>query len=245
MQNKNIKYLYTLKFVKWFSYILAKWLQVKMHEGLIGEIEKHTKLINKLENIIKFLDGLTKKQKSKIELLNEDYQSRKYLKHNYKYFYYYGFKILWGALIKGSLLLIVGLVLGILPQMLVVVLAFMSLRVFVGGLHFNSYTKCAWISLATLTLFSLLSALIPYNYIINLSIFLTVFVIAMVYAPVEHKNRLLTDNEKVKFKGISLVIIFILYILQLSINSNWVSNSIMYGVLLSGIIALPIFKKVE
>jgi len=165
--------------------------------------------------------------------------------HKNKYLYYYGFQILYGSINKGLLLLLVGLALHILPQMLITTLAFAFLRVFIGGLHFDSYTKCAWISLATLTLFSLLSSLTSYNYIVNTIIFSTLFVIALKYAPVEHKNRILTNNDKIKFKYIVLGMTCILYILQLLINNSSVNNSIMFGVLLAGIIALPIFNNVE
>jgi len=57
-----------------------------------------------------------------------------------KYLYYYGFQIFYGAINKGFLLLLVGLLFGILYQIMITTLAFMSLRVFIGGLHFDSYT---------------------------------------------------------------------------------------------------------
>ncbi len=162
-----------------------------------------------------------------------------------KYLYYYGFQILYGSINKGLLLLIIGLALHILPQILVATLSFMALRVFIGGLHFDSYTKCAWVSLASLTTLGLLSKYIPYNSLINLIVFLILFCIILVYAPVEHKNRPLKRNEKIKFKYIALAILFAIYFIQTLIGDNSVvSNSIMYGVLLSGLIAMPIFKKV-
>jgi accessory gene regulator B len=165
--------------------------------------------------------------------------------HKQKYLYYYGFQILYGAINKGLLLLLVGLLFHILPKILVVALSFMSLRLFIGGLHFDSYTKCAWVSLLTLVLTSLISANTTYNPIINFLVFSTLLVIAIKYAPVEHKNRILTDREKIKFKYIAMGLTIILFILQLVIKNEIINNSIMYGVLLAGIIALPIFHNVE
>jgi len=163
--------------------------------------------------------------------------------HKQKYLYYYGFQILYGAINKGLLLLLVGLLFHILPKILVVALSFMSLRLFIGGLHFDSYTKCAWVSLLTLVLTSLISANTTYNPIINFLVFSTLLVIAIKYAPVEHKNRILTDREKIKFKYIAMGLTIILFILQLVIKNEIINNSIMYGVLLAGLIALPIYNK--
>lgn len=165
--------------------------------------------------------------------------------HKNKYLYYYGFQIFYGSINKGLLLILVGLVLHILPQILVVTLSFASLRVFVGGLHFNSYTKCSWISLLTLVTLGLLSKYMPYNNYINICIFSTLFVIAVTYAPVEHKNRPLNEKEKIKFKHISLFIGVLLYSIQLLVCNNNISNSIMYGVLLASVIALPPFQSIE
>jgi len=64
-------------------------------------------------------------------------------------------------------------------------------------------------------------------------------------APVENKNRPLKGNEKTKFKYIAFVLLFAVYGIQALIGDNNISNCIMYGVLLSGIIALPIFRNVE
>lgn len=197
-KNKTLKYLYSLKFIKLFSYWSARSLQRKLNQS-----------------------------------------------HQYKYMYYYGFNILYGAINKGLLLITAGLLFHALPQILLTTLAFCLLRGFVGGLHFDSYTKCAWISLLCLVTIGLLAKYVPYNHIINLCVFVYLLIIVFIYAPVEHKNRPLTDKKKIIFKYISIVIIFALYSTQVIINNDNISNCVMSGVLLSGIIALPIFKKVE
>ncbi len=156
--------------------------------------------------------------------------------------YYHGFKLLLGGLNKGLLLLLVGLALGIFPQLIVATASFALLRVFVGGLHFDSYTKCAYVSLISFITIGLLSKYTPYNYTINLLVFTTLLYICIMYAPIEHKNRLLNKNEKRRFKYISLIILVILFAIQITINDNNIKNSIMFGVLLSGIISAPITK---
>ncbi|MFA6843705.1 MAG: accessory gene regulator B family protein [Bacilli bacterium] len=200
--------------------------------------------MNKIKKYLKYLYTL-----KYIKILS--YISARHLQttrnenHQNKYLYYYGFQIFYGAINKGLLLILIGLLFGILSQILIATLAFCLLRSYIGGLHFDSYTKCAWISLATLTTIGLLAKYIPYNSIVNLIIFLTLFVIIKLLAPVENKNRPLKGNEKTKFKYIALLLLFAVYNVQALIGDNNISNCIMYGVLLSGIIALPVFKNVE
>lgn len=117
-----------------------------------------------------------------------------------KYLYYYGFQIFYGAIIKGLLLLLAGFILGILPQILIATLSFCLLRGYIGGLHFDSYTKCAWISLLSLTTIGLLSKYVPYNSLINLCVFMTLLVIIFKYAPVPNKNRPFIDNDDGTYK---------------------------------------------
>jgi accessory gene regulator B len=213
--SKIIKYLFTLKYVKLLSYNRTRWLKNKLGDSIFT---------------IKFL--------GKEYVINNNSTKVKNV-------YYHGFNLVIGAINKGLLLVLVGLIFGILSQILVATTAFVLLRVFVGGLHFDSYTKCAWISLASLVTLGLLAKYIPYSPVINLIVFSTLFGIALIYAPIEHKNRKLSDKEKVRYKYIALFILVILGILQGLIDNNNINNCVMYGVLLSGVIATPIFKNVK
>lgn len=161
-----------------------------------------------------------------------------------KYVYYYGFQILFNTINTALLLTITGLIFHILPQIAVTTLSFILIRGYIGGGHFDSYTKCGWTSLLCFVLMGLVSKYVPYNNIINLCAFVTVFLITVKYAPVEHKNRPLSNDKKIRFKHTALVLLFAVYGIQtLIISNNNIDNSIMYGVLLAGIIALPVFNK--
>lgn len=230
LNKKYIQYLYTLRYTKLISYISAKWLQNKLQK----ELNEKTIEIPDIFNKIEFIKILFEKLKSILDTNPKN-----------KYLYYYGFQIFYGAINKGLLLLIAGLIFGILSQILVATLAFISIRSFLGGLHFDSYIKCAWVSLASLLTIGLLAKYIPYNSLINLFVFMTLFCIALKYAPVEHKNRKLNNKQKIRFKYISLIVLCALYSVQIFINDNNINNCIMYGVLLSGIIALPVFRNIK
>lgn len=173
------------------------------------------------------------------------FQQSRQESHQYRYTYYYGFQVIYGAINKGLLLILLGLLFNILPQLLLVTLTFSSLRVWSGGLHFDSYTKCAYISLLTLVITALLAKYIYLSHFTNIMIFAFVLIVICLYAPVEHPNRPLKEYEKTKFKIIALGVLAILTFIYFSINNVMISNCITYGVLLAGIIATPLLSKIK
>ena len=163
--------------------------------------------------------------------------------HKHRYVYYYGFQVIYGAINKFLLLILLGLLLNILPQLLLVTISFVLLRIWIGGLHYDSYLKCLYISLLIFTLAALLAKYIILSLTINIIIYIIVSIVILLYAPVENSNRPLKNNEKIKFKIISFCVLIVLFLINLLTNNTIINNSIPYGVLLSGIIALPIMNK--
>ena len=175
---------------------------------------------------------------------NQGYDMGKCAKYNIQV-YYYGFQIIIGGINKFLLLIIPGLLLNILPQLLITTLSFVSLRIFTGGLHYDSYAKCSYISLLSFTITALLSKYIYINQFISMLIFLSVLFLILIYAPIEHPNKPIKENKKIKFKIIALFVLNILVIINLFTNNTIISNSIIYGILLVGLITTPIINKLK
>ena len=76
-------------------------------------------------------------------------------------------------------------------------------------------------------------------------IFLSVFILILIYAPIEHKNKPIKENKKIKFKIIALFVLTILVIINMFANSTIISNSIIYGILLVGLISTPFVNKLK
>ena len=188
---------------------------------------------------------LSKYLHSKIQKYhNQGYDMGKCAKYNIQV-YYYGFQIIIGGINKFILLIIPGLLLNILPQLLLTTISFALLRIWTGGLHYDSYTKCSYISLLSFTLTALLSKYIILNQFIAMLIFLSVLFLILIYAPIEHKNKPIKENKKLRFKIIALFVLSILVIINMFTNNIIISNSIVYGILLVGIIMLPIVNKLR
>jgi len=262
---KYIKnYIITFRYIKLFSYWNARYLHNKLKEERIRESqnlhnphkEKHKyyyilqMIIKKLFQIINKIISLTPLGRKLSSYITEKYsqykQKEKKPKKIYnRYTYYYGLQIIIGGINKFLLLIIPGLLFNILPQLLLTTLSFVSLRIWTGGLHYNSYTKCSYISLLSFTLTALLSKYIILNQFITMSIFLSVFILILIYAPVEHPNRPIKEKEKIKYKLIALFVLSTLTIIYMFTNNVIICNSIIYGILLAGIIMLPIINKLR
>ena len=175
---------------------------------------------------------------------NQGYDMGKCVKYNIQV-YYYGFQIIIGGINKFLLLIIPGLLLNILPQLLLTTISFASIRIFAGGLHYDSYAKCSYISLLSFTITALLAKYIILNQFISMSIFLSVLFLILIYAPIEHPNRPIKEKEKIKFKIIALFVLSTLTIIHMFTNNIIISNSIVYGILLSGLISTPFVNKLK
>ena len=168
----------------------------------------------------------------------------KKIKKYRKYKYYFGTEVIIGYINKGIPIILIGLVLNILPQMILTILSFAVLRNYSGGLHLDSYTKCCYYSFIIFTLTALLAKYIPFNDILNVITYIVTFIIIFIYAPVEHPNRPLTEKEKVKFKSISMFILGVLFVIAHYVDVT-ISNCITYGILLAGLITLPVINKLK
>lgn len=203
-------------------------------------------IFNKIKDNPDVLNNLRKLMESvrKSKISEEDCT-----KDNYKEVFNYGFQVVYGALIKILLLMGISLLLGTFVSTMVVTGSFAILRVFAGGLHFKSYTKCAYFSLTSLLLGGILAKYIPYNIIFSLIVTLFAFIIFKLYAPVENENRPIRDDEKNRFKLTSISILSVLFIAQSILFCydllNNINQSITFGVLLASVIATPYINKLE
>jgi accessory gene regulator B len=162
--------------------------------------------------------------------------------HEYRSGYYYGFQILFGAINKLILLIGLSLLFGIFNTTVMAMLSFVVLRVFAGGLHFKSYTLCVYVSISSMILFGFLAQYIVFNNDIINMIFGLVFIMFLFNAPVENFNRPLKNNEKMRYKILTLVIVNILFITQYIVSVIWIKTSILLGVILAAVIMFPFAK---
>ncbi|ACB86179.1 accessory gene regulator ArgB-like protein [Natranaerobius thermophilus] len=75
--------------------------------------------------------------------------------------YSYALEVIIGAVIKGVVFLTVGLLLGILPEFILVMAVFGIMRTVIGGTHFQCYTKCLFSTLVMILMIIWVADFLP------------------------------------------------------------------------------------
>ncbi|MDP4181312.1 MAG: accessory gene regulator B family protein [Bacillota bacterium] len=147
--------------------------------------------------------------------LKEDHERRR--------IYYYGFIVVFGAILKGILIISVSFLLGVLLTTLFIVALFGSARSILGGTHLDKYWKCI---LTSLSFFLLISMVSKYTYSYWNGISVVVFVLIaftisfigiLKWAPSDSPNRPITNKDEIrKFRLFSIVYSLVWVILAIS-----------------------------
>ena len=120
--------------------------------------------------------------------------------------YIYGFELLISFFFSTIGVLIIGIILGRFLQTLMFLTTFILLRSFTGGYHANTYAVC---SLVTFSLFGVVLILTEFSFVplyLYLILGLVGTAIMLLLVPIEHPNKKLSDDQKRKYKVISLVL---------------------------------------
>lgn len=135
--------------------------------------------------------------------------------------YVYGMELLFSTLFNIILAVIIGAVTSSMLETAIFLAAFISVRQCIGGYHAETYWGCISIFGVVLIAFATIVKLTPEAFVIPISIASTIvsFILVLLFAPVEHPNKPLSDKEKfvLRKKGITLLSIISAIILILVI----------------------------
>lgn len=123
--------------------------------------------------------------------------------------YVYGFELLLSFLFNTTIILIAGVLLGRILQTLLFLLIFVLLRSFTGGYHANTYGVCTFVTFMVYGGVLLLSELYNPSLLFYALLAILGFVVMLVFVPIEHPNKKITEKQKRKYKCISLVLFLI------------------------------------
>ncbi len=133
--------------------------------------------------------------------------------------YVYGMELLFSTLFNIVLAVIIGVATSSMLETAIFLAAFISVRQCIGGYHAETHLGCISIFGVVLIAFAVIVKLIPDKFLISISIISAIvsFILVLLFAPVEHPNKPLSDKEKsmLRKKGITLLIIISAVILIL------------------------------
>ncbi|GHU94848.1 accessory gene regulator [Clostridia bacterium] len=152
--------------------------------------------------------------------------------------YEYGVSIAISFTINALVTLSLGFIFSMPVEMLVFFVPFMFHRSLAGGYHANSFGGCVAVSAITISV-----AMLAINYLTNpivvpLAVALTVvsLIATFALAPVQHINRVLTSDERIRFRKSSrifMMIVFIAVTLLLILKFRTYALCVTMGVVLS------------
>lgn len=125
--------------------------------------------------------------------------------------YVYGVELLLSFLFNTTIIMIAGILLGRILQTLLFLLIFVLLRSFTGGYHANTYSMCTFVTFLVYGGVLLLSELFVPSLLFYTILALVGLALMLIFVPIEHPNKRITEKQKRKYKYISsaLFLIFI------------------------------------
>ncbi len=135
--------------------------------------------------------------------------------------YEYGFQITIANITNALIVLLIGIVTDSIIRVLLFYVVFISMRIFCGGFHAKTYTKCFCL-FGTICLLCTISSygIMNFGDISSVNIISGILQGLCLYqmAPIENENHPLSIEEKSKFRFYS-IIVFIFWFLVMAISS--------------------------
>ncbi len=148
--------------------------------------------------------------------------------------YRYGFETLTYFIVNISVALFIGIIFDKFIHTIVFLSCYCTLRQFTGGYHARNYTECTITFAAMYGLIILVANNIDiyrFKYLLILLLLVSTTVIYKV-APLEHRNKPLSIDEKMNYKNVIKKITFLInFIVITSLTFNVISEYIIYSAL--------------
>lgn len=160
---------------------------------------------------------------------------QKIIEKNDEEVYEYGLQLLLSTVLNAVIALLLATVSGTIIQCLFYLSVFVVMRKSAGGFHAKTHLGCCCILVAILCCFIAFIKIAPSNvYIVVSAISLIISVVTILFfAPLEHENKPLNNEDKVRLRKISIVymlIIFCLVILFGMFNLRKIMVSMALGI---------------
>lgn len=130
--------------------------------------------------------------------------------------YIYGIELVISSLISTSLIILAGVITHTIFESILYMFIFSLIRCYTGGYHCMSYLKCNIVSVLSYIIVFLsvyyFGDFISRPYVMFSGYAISIM-LAIIFAPIEHKNKQATNAEKKKYKNLSIVWITLSYAL--------------------------------
>jgi len=163
----------------------------------------------------------------------------------------YGLEVVISVISKILFFILISLVFDVTKEMLSIALTFGFFRLFSGGVHLSTYTRC--LTSSTILFFTpaiLLKNIniLEYNFIITISALTIGIITTLFYVPVSASNRPISKNLNMKFKVRSISFLSIWFIINLIVykftSYSSIVLSLSLGIIIQSFTLTPIGWKI-
>lgn len=121
----------------------------------------------------------------------------------------YGLELLLSSLFSVSIIFIVGCAINRFFETISFLVVFILLRSFSGGYHANTYAKCSVITFIVYGFVMLFSAFMHVNLFLYVLLLFIGAIVLYLKAPIENPNKEITEQDKKKYKIISILLFLV------------------------------------
>ena len=139
------------------------------------------------------------------------------------------------------LVLVIGACLKLIVEGIVIIVPFMIIRTFSGGVHSGSPGRCFVISTGILLVLFMLTKVIKNSELLSI-IMLAGCISLMICSPIENENKQLSDNEKKVYKRMTRIWVCVfaaIYYVLGYLGLNTYAVCVALGILLTAILQIP------
>ena len=157
---------------------------------------------------------------------------------------HYGLETIYILITKTIFVTIVSLLIGITKEMYIFILFYGMLRIFASGMHLSRSVLCTIISTIILVVFPLLCIHAKIQLGLKI-ILLGIGIICFgLFSPADtHKKPLINSKIRISLKIKSSIVLLIYTLLTITIKNDYISNTIVFSVVLQVILILPVTYK--
>ena len=156
--------------------------------------------------------------------------------------YVYGLELVFSFFFSSVVILLIGILLSKVWETIVFLTIFVLLRSFTGGYHAKTFTRCAIVTFTTYISVIVLSIFVSYIplYVYIMGVVIGFLIIAIV-APVEHPNKEIPQNKKIKHKITSMIIYLVFVTAGLFFHhyNMAITSSVFFSLVADIVLLLP------
>ncbi len=159
--------------------------------------------------------------------------------------YVYGYEVVVSSLIDIMIVLLIGITFNRLADVLIIMSMFVSIRLYSGGYHANTYLKCKLL-MTGMILIVLVISLVDIPFFLECIMIAFHMIIVSVLSPIENINKPIRSDNRIKYRITSIALSFLWEVASLIIYHCYTQISIIIsctGIFVSLLMIVAVIRK--